>query len=181
MGAGQPGPSTATRSNGPSLPFDAKRMAVYAATPASAVWASEIWPRNPTRTTEDSMIIPATSEVVSATSHSAVKRLDRMKTRTSPMPRPTQARSVASASGWRRWMMLPRIGRRDPRKKSTSTMARRGTSSRMPLAGSQRGHHDWSATSTMPDWNMPMRKPPATASGIEVRLPTRAAPSAGIT
>ena len=154
MGAGQPGPSTATRSNGPSVPFDAKRMAVYAATPASAVWASEIWPRKPTRTTEDSMIIPATSEVVSETSHSAVKRLDRRKTRTSPMPRPTQARLVASASGWRRWMMLPRIGRRDPRKKSTSTMASRGTSSRMPLAGSQSrpprlvGHLDHARTGT---------------------------------
>ncbi len=28
MGAGQPGPSTATRSNGPKVPSEAKRMAV---------------------------------------------------------------------------------------------------------------------------------------------------------
>ena len=127
------------------------------------------------------MIMPATSEVVSATSHWAVNVLDRMATRTMPTTTPIHARFVARASGWRRWMMLPRTGRRDPRKYSTSTMARSGMSSRMPFAGSHSGHQDWSATSTMPDWNMPMRNPPATARGMEVRLPTRAAASAGTT
>ncbi len=149
--------------------------------PASAVWASEIWPRNPMRTTEDSMIIPAVSEVVRATSHSAVKMLERSATSTRPTTTPIQARLVASASGCRRWMMLPRTGRRAPRKKRTRTMASNGTSSRMPFAGSQAGHQDWSATSTMPDWNMPIRNPPATASGIDVRLPTSAAARAGTT
>ena len=127
------------------------------------------------------MIIPATSEVVSETSHSAVKRLDRRKTRTSPMPRPTQAAVGGERERLAALDDAAAYRQAGPSEEEHEHDGEEGHQLRACRWREPPGHHDWSATSTMPDWNMPMRKPPTTASGIEVRLPTRAAPRAGIT
>ena len=101
-------------------------------------------------TTDDSMIMPATSDVVSATSHWAVKMLERTDDQddadhhADPGPLGGEGERLAALDD-----AAPHRQPVDPRKNSTSTMASSGTSSRTPLAGSQSGHHDWSAISTI--------------------------------
>ena len=94
--SGQPGPSTATRSNGAERAVGREADGGERGDSGEAVWASEIWPRKPMSTTEDSMIMPATSEVVSATSHSRGEDVGQHERRAPiPMTTPTQARLVA--------------------------------------------------------------------------------------
>ncbi len=56
----------------------------------------------------------------------------------------------------------------------------KGTASPSPVRAHS-GHHVWSASQAITDWNAPSTSPATQAVGNDVRRPTRATANAGIT
>ena len=149
-------------------------------TPASVICASEICPRNPVRTTSDRQMTVPTSVMVIAVRHCelSVSRPSRQS------PPAITARTATLAGrgekGRRPAAIVPLVGSRSPRRKSTSTMRRNGSASLTPGIGPDPacGNQSFVPRNPNHDWVMAIPKAAPVVSQNELKLPSNAAASA---
>lgn len=155
----------------------ANRERANPATPAKAIWASDVWPPKPVRITRESANTTAMVVVMIAPRQSGPR--NNSPAMASPGGANT-VRGVILARGTAGSFQLstaPRSGSRSPSATMATMITMNGNPSRAPYSGNQ---PKLACSFVKTDWIIPIAIPTATVGMGFLNSPMRAAPTAGI-
>ena len=107
------------------------------ATPANAIWASDVWPAKPVITTNDSAITVAITVVMIAPRHSGPRARRPATASDNGTSTETGVTLAGGTAGSLKSSTAPRSGNRSPNTTIAMMMIRNGSPSRAPYSGNQ--------------------------------------------
>src|ERR1700733_13613155 len=165
------------RPNGKPIPrLWAMWLSMNALIPASAFWASEIWPTYPVITTTEKQMQAVIDEEMIADWYSELTNTSAMIPTTMQLPAVTAGRLGRPTAGLWTSVIAPRAVKRFASTIIAIMMKTNGRPSWRPCWGS---HVHTVCSLVSSDWSIPSTSPAITTTLKDENRPSRAAPSAG--